>query len=724
MRFQAFAAPLGLSLALALTACGGGGSDTPAPSPVPAGIQTHPASTAANAGQPVTFSVTAQGSGLSYQWQRDGTDVAGATSSTFTLTPTLADDGSRWTVIVKSASGTLASSAATLTVNPPKGISVLAGMHGGEGNADGPVGRFQEPGAITYGDGSLYVAHFGARLRRLVAGTNGEMAVTTRWKGADPYASHVGIAADASGNLYGIRQNRVYRIGADGVETLLAGSGQEATVDGTGAQASFSNPVAIAVDASGLIYVAEHYKIRTVTAAGAVSTHAAATRALFDVTGELYGQPIGVTVPATGLAFDSAGNLVIGVAGSKARKVTPAGVRIDSNLTAGESIAADRQGNLYGFEKCTLYKADAAGSVTVLAGADARRGAADGPGAQASFGNSALCKGQLATDPNGNVYVTDALNNTVRKVAPDGAVSTVAGKAASGGFVDGTDSAARFQDFSGLTFDGKGNFYLVQSNKVRKVTRSGVVTTLNLPEKDANQQPIEYFTGGMAFQGSVIGVANRVVYVVEENGSMRALAGSPNAPRRTNGTGTQAGFDDVCGVTRDGNGNLYVLDCYEVRTDPGQAFPIGFENHIRKITPAGVVTTVLATQQDPGTAQPWSIVADRQGNVYASTNNSSVIKIAADGSGSTTIPVDLQYYSFPAVDPAGNLYLGYAMTAPAVVEKISPSGQVQVVAGRRDMFGLITGQLPGSLHALFGMTIDDRGTIYVLTENSIVSIVQ
>jgi hypothetical protein len=299
----------------------------------------------------------------------------------------------------------------------------------------------------------------------------------------------------------------------------------------------------------------------------------------------------------------------------------------------------------------------------------------------------------------------------------------VAGKAPQRGRVDGTGTAARLDDGAvDLTFDGKDSLYVVQDGKVRKITRAGVVTTLNLPDKDAAQNPVTYFAGGMANQGSIVGVANHVVYLVDESGAMRALAGSPTAPRWTDGTGAQAGFGQVCGATHDGAGNFYVLDCYARRATP-DAIPDALENHIRKVTPAGVVTTVYAVPQDDGTRQPWRIAADRQGNVYATTNNSAVVKVAADGSPSM-IPVSQKYAGLVALDAAGNLYLAPGYTRPAVVEKILAGGQAQLIAGQRDRVGLMPGDLPGTLNLVNGLALDDQGAIYVVSENAVVRIVQ
>ena len=603
----------------------------------------------------------------------------------------------------------------------PRGITVLAGVTGGFGDADGPLGRLQSPSALAVGgDGALYIGSFGGAVRKAVAGTGVEMVLSTLWKGREAPRA---LVLDAAGNLVGILGTRIVRIAPDGTLATLAGSDEPGLADGAGAEARFSSPEALAIDAAGLVYVVDTYRIRTVNAAGEVRTHEAATRALSDVVGELYGQPMYVTRAPVGLAFDRDGNLVIAVSGYPVRKVTPAGVRVDTALAANTAVAADREGRLYGFSDCTLYRLDTSGQPGVLAGSSARRGPVDGAGGEASFGTANGCDARIAVDSAGNVYVTDAYNDSVRKVTANGVVSTVAGKAAVAGLQDGAGAAARF-DFGArdLSFDGKDSLYLVQESKVRKVTRAGAVTTLNLPEKDAGGNPITYFTGGMAYGGSIVGYANRVVYLVDENGGMRALAGSAGAAHRMDGAGAQAGFGILRGVARDGAGNFYLLDGYDLFSAPTDVFPESSLNRIRKVTPGGVVTTLYAPESSDTMRQPWHIVADRQGNVYGSTNSHSVLRITPAGS-ATSLAVDLEYSGLLSVDEGGTLYLAGGDLQPFVVERLDALGQARLIAGRRDQYGLIPGALPGSLNRMGGMTVDERGVIYVLTENAVVRIV-
>jgi len=116
---------LGL-LSLAVAACGGGGGDGDTATVTIPSIASAPGSASVNAGQSVTFTVSAGGSGpLAYQWKKNDADVAGATAASYTFTATVADGGARFSVTVSNAAGSVTSAVATLTVNAapvPPGI--------------------------------------------------------------------------------------------------------------------------------------------------------------------------------------------------------------------------------------------------------------------------------------------------------------------------------------------------------------------------------------------------------------------------------------------------------------------------------------------------------------------------------------------------------------------------------------------------------------------------
>jgi sugar lactone lactonase YvrE len=174
--------------------------------------------------------------------------------------------------------------------------------------------------------------------------------------------------------------------------------------------------------------------------------------------------------------------------------------------------------------------------VGTLAGTAGQFGSTDGAGAVALF----KAPEGVAVDASGNVYVADAGNNTVRKITPAGMVSTLAGMAGQFGRTDGAGSAARFDFPTGIAVDGTGDLYLADSGNstIRKITPAGVVSTL----------------------------------------------ASTWLERNTDGTGSIASFNYPVGPSVDGAGNVYVADKHN--------------NVIRKISPAGIVTTVTGTDGD------------------------------------------------------------------------------------------------------------------------------
>ncbi len=173
-----------------------------------------------------------------------------------------------------------------------------------------------------------------------------------------------------------------------------------------------------------------------------------------------------------GVAVDRSGNLYVAEAGNHTiRKVTPGGVVSTLAGLAGSSgsadgtgsaarfnrpwgVAVDGDGNVYmaDTEDCSIRKVTPGGVATLLAGSAGSSGSADGMGGEARFNYP----WGVAVDSAGNVYVADTLNCTIRKVTPGGIVTTLAGLAGSSGSTDGTGSAARFDSPRGLAVDSAG----------------------------------------------------------------------------------------------------------------------------------------------------------------------------------------------------------------------------------------------------------------------------
>ena len=308
-----------------------------------------------------------------------------------------------------------------------------------------------------------------------------------------------GVAVDSVGNVYvADRWNHTIRkVTSAGVVTTLAGLLFQLPVDGnllgdsrdgTGSDAQFAYPSGVAVDVVGNVYVADRTTIRKVTPAGVVTTLAglAGSYGSADGTGSA-AQFSG----ASGVALDSAGNIYVADEYNHTiRKITPVGTNwvvttlagsagssgnrdgtaSDARFDSPEGVAVDNAGNVYVADRATIRKVTPAGVVTTLAGkAGADPGSADGTGSAAVFG---WCGGGcgvsgptgLAVDNLGNVYVADLWNNAIRKVTPEGAVTTLAGLAVSYGSADGTGSGARFWGPSGVAVDSAGNVYVADSN--------------------------------------------------------------------------------------------------------------------------------------------------------------------------------------------------------------------------------------------------------------------
>jgi uncharacterized repeat protein (TIGR01451 family) len=233
-----------------------------------------------------------------------------------------------------------------------------------------------------------------------------------------------------------------------------------------------------------------------------------------------------------------------------------------------------------------IRKITSTGVVTTFAGTAAVFGSADGAGSAAQFNHPY----GVAADKAGNVYVADTNNSTIRKVTSAGVVTTLAGTAGVVGSADGTGGAAQFYHPYGVAVDGSGNVYVADTNNytVRKITPAGVVTTL---AGLAGNYGYINGTGSDARFGNLFGIAADTtgnVYVADFNGhTVRKItpagvvttqAGVPGLPGTTDGMGSAAHFYYPRGIATDSTKNLYVTDQY---------------NHIiRKITPAGVVTTL------------------------------------------------------------------------------------------------------------------------------------
>lgn len=508
-------------LNLSVAASGGG---------TPPSITIQPSNQTTTPDGSVTFTVTAANNPATYQWSFNGVAIAGATSATYTLKNVQSANAGNYQVTVGNSAGSTSSSVVTLTVlssslvnetvttghnvafsaSSTSGVQWQVSTDGGNTWTDlANGGTYRGVDTSTLEITGATSSMNGQRYRYVTTSIGGSVAsnaaVLTVAQAFFPFP--VGIAIDGSSNLYVVdtSADTVQKVTSAGSVTTFAGtSGQTGTTDGTGGAALFNDPSGVISSSDGTLSITDNANatIRRITFTGAVTTLAGSTtgRGNTDGTGTAatFSSPVGIGQDSSGNVYvaDSTNNTI--------RKITPGGV------------------------------------VTTLAGAAGATGSTDGVGVLARFNHPT----GLAVDSGGNVYVADSTNNTIRKITPAGAVTTLAGLAGVAGSADGTGAGALFNNPGGLSLDASGNVYVADTGNscVRQISPAGVV---------------------------------------------RLLAGLPGVAGLKDGVGSDAWFNQPRDLVVDSNGALYVADT-------GNAT-------IRKVTQSGVVNTVSVSQ---GTTTP------------------------------------------------------------------------------------------------------------------------
>jgi len=256
------------------------------------------------------------------------------------------------------------------------------------------------------------------------------------------------------------------------------------------------------------------------------------------------------------------------------------------------AVAADKSGDLYASSgnDTRIWKISSVGAVTAFAGMPRKRGSIDGFGAAALFDNP----GSLAVDQAGNIYVANLANNTVRKLTPEGNVTTLT-NAASEINTEAGHPPMVFPGLCGIATDFTGNIYVATSHpdSLQKISTTGSITTIwkngesfKAPGTTGNETRIVQL-GGIAADPD----SNIYILDPENNssdGSRSVFAGLAGASGSSDGIGGAARFNHPEGIAVDRLGNIYLADC---------------GNHaIRMISPSQVVTTLGGMPGEPGDA--------------------------------------------------------------------------------------------------------------------------
>jgi sugar lactone lactonase YvrE len=502
-------------------------------------------------------------------------------------------------------------------------------------------------------------------------------------------ASPNGIALDTSGNLYicDTSNNRIRRVAPNGIITTIAGSGIRGfSGDGGPAYAaSLAGPRGVAVDGTGNFFIADagNHRIRRVSAAGLITTIAGSGSAGFSgdpgpATSAALNLPTAVAVDAAGrvlvadygnqrvravqngtistlVGTGKSGDVAEGTPALMAPISSPAGIAVDS---AGNLLIADQLYN-------TIWKVNAGGIITTFAGINLLRGPFDGDGGLAIY--AALFRPEGVTiDSGGAVSIADTGNLRVRQVTTDGTISTIAGAGYFRFGGDGAEAAnAYLHSPQDVLSDAMGNLYIADSenNRVRKVSPDGTIKTIA--------------GGGLAFPGNGGQATNAALIspvalnwdregnlLIAEEGNGRILKVS-----QTGVLSTVIRMGQPVGVAATPDGGVIYSDVAHV---------------IRKVAPDGTLTTIAGNGKfgfsgdgGPATAAslyfPTGLVVDSAGNIFvADYGNSRIRRITPagiittvagngtrgySGDGGPATSASLLYPTGVRLDAAGTLWI-------------------------------------------------------------------
>lgn len=542
--------------------------------------------------------------------------------------------------------------------------------------------------------------------------------------------------------------------------SLVAGAlGGEGKQDGVGPVARFYEPMGMASDGMGHVFVADDFNhiIRKIDlATGFVSTFAGTPGAVGDV--DDVGTRASFDSPS-GVAYDGAGNLLVADSDnhviriidlSTGRVGTVAGYAKVSGSSDGTGMAAqfyyprgvacDGLGNVFvadAFNHTIRKVVIATGAVSTLAGTAKASGSADGVGAVARFNYP----GALLYDGVGGLFVADTRNSTIRKIAiSTGEVTTLAGAAGTSGSSDGVGTVARFNNPVGIASDGADNLFIADSfnHTLRKLAiATGAVTTVaglagTLGSADGSGASARFnYPDGIASDGAgnlFVGDSanNEIRRVVIATGAVTTYAGAIRHPGSTDGVGADARLFSPSRVVDDGAGNLFVADAVNTA--------------IRKVVIAtGAVTTFVGSPNNSGSADGigaaasfgylMGITTDGAGNLFVSDSSGCTIRkvvIATkavttlaglagskDGVDGTGSEARFYYPSDLTSDRAGNLFV--ADTFNHTIRKIViATGAVTTLAGAAGITGSTDGAgADARFNSPYGVVSDGAGNLFV-----------
>lgn len=327
------------------------------------------------------------------------------------------------------------------------------------------------------------------------------------------------------------------------------------------------------------------------------------------------------------------------------------------------SLTATDTGGATGTKAISWKVANA--SIRYLAGAISGPSYANGSTTEARFANPT----GVAVARDGSIYVIEGNSTAVRKIAPDGITSTLAGTNILGGQVDGMGANARFARLTGIAVDASGNVYVVDNNLVRKITPAGQVTTV------VNTSPSGQSGDGGAIaidsNGDIFVTGNASILKIT-NGQVSTLVGRAGEIQSVDGNATVARFKYLKGIAVDRDNNIYV----------GEGC-----SGVRKVTPDGTTSTLRAdppnSANEPCTTGGMAADADRRLFLTRDYDILTLDRFGNPGQIASTLNGTsvFVYLRGIATTPTGDVVV---TDQTNTIRKITPNGGVSTVTGTPD----------------------------------------
>jgi sugar lactone lactonase YvrE len=531
------------------------------------------------------------------------------------------------------------------------------------------------------------------------------------------------VSADGAGGFYvASNQSEIYHVTADGVLTVIAGTGfiGFSGDDGPASAAHVNYVQGVVVDGTGNVFIADskNNRIREISSAGVITTIAgtgswgAGGDGSPAVSGQLYAP--------RGLALDQAGNLLIAdTANNKVRMVTAAGIittvagngvagfsgdgapAASAQLNAPVAVAVDGSGNIFISDRFNnrIRVVNSAGIITTMAGSTAGFSGDGGAAASAQLSNPL----GIALDRSDNLFITDSGNNRIRVVNAAGIITTFAGNGTAGFSGDGGGApSAQLTSPVDVSVDGSGNVFIADRGnyRVRQVNSAGVITSVAGRTGDGGPAAFAqfYFPNTVAVDGGGnVFVADTDIHrirKIDTSGVVTTVAGNGSGGfSGDGGPATSAQLYFPAAIAVDAAGNLFIADTRNQR--------------IRKVTSAGVITTIAGNAGGTGAgadgtpalqaqlSDPSGIAVDGAGNVYISEtgahrvrqiNTAELISTVAgngtmgfSGDGGPATSAQLALPAGIAVDGAGNVFIADSVNNR--IRLVTPNGVISTVAG-------------------------------------------